>query len=145
MTATQQTVKGTYRSFLRFLQHTTAEGSGAKASASFEKSLAEVRSGFRRPLGETETIEARLKKANDRIAFLRMTTPKPRTEKRSGVYVQGQDGKLVEAGSITPRDGTGRVVSNWNGKNLDPDQVKQHNVSLKRAGFVNNTHAKGIF
>jgi hypothetical protein len=73
-----------------------------------------------------------------------MTTPKPRTENHTGKYVY-KDGKLVEEGEVTRIDANGRVVSNWDGKNMDPCMVKRHNVSLKRAGFVNNTHAKGIF
>lgn len=146
MTATQPAVKGAYRNFLRFIQQTNASGSGIKSSsAKREKSMAELRREFRRPLGETETVDQRLKKANDRFSFLRMTTPKPLTEKRSGFYVQDKDGKLVEAGQATSRDSNGRVVSNWNGKNLDPDQIKRHKAGLKRAGFVNNLHAKGVF
>ena len=150
MTATQSTVRSSYRNFLRFLQQTTASGSGIKSSpAQHEKSLTEVRREFRRPIEENETLEKRLKKANDRLSFLRMTTPKPLTETTrgggGGVYVEGKDGKLIKAGTTTTRDGSGRVVSNWNGKNLDPDQLKRHKVGLKRAGFVNNLHAKGIF
>ena len=140
MAATQQAVKSTYRTFIRLIEQMPKT-----KSSQHDKSLAELRAGFRRPLGDSETLEDRLKKANDRLSFLRITTPKPRTDKRSGVYVQGKDGKLVEAGELNKRDGNGRVVSNWDGKNMDPCQVKRHNVSLKRAGFVNNLHAKGAF
>lgn len=37
------------------------------------------------------------------------------------------------------------IVTNWHGSNLDPDSVSRHNRSLKRAGFQNNRHAKGVF
>lgn len=139
MAGSQQTVRNTYRAFARLIENMP----GAKLA--HEKSLTELRSGFRRPLGASESLEDRLKKAEDRIAFLRITTPKSRTDNRAGVYVQGKDGKMVEAGAGTSRDGNGRVLSNFDGKNIDPCQVKRHNVSLKRAGFVNNTHAKGVF
>jgi len=122
-------------------------------SSSRKKSVMELRTNFKRPLADTESIEDRLKQANDRISLLRITLPKPirRTSTSAGniggVFVQTKDGRLVEASQAgtSTRDSNGRVVSNWDGKNLDPCQVKRHNVSLKRAGFVNNTHAKGIF
>jgi hypothetical protein len=58
------------------------------------------------------------------------------------VYKDGER-LAVEHGTI--RDSKGRVVSNWDGNNLDPESVKRHRQQLKRAGFVNNQHAKGIF
>ena len=36
-----------------------------------------------------------------------------------------------------------RPHTNWNGSNLDPDSVRRHYQGLKRAGFRDNTHAKG--
>ena len=38
-----------------------------------------------------------------------------------------------------------KAVSNWTGKNMDPDAVARHYAGLKRAGFKDNTHAKGGF
>lgn len=134
----QQAVRTSYRLLARLVKQQQPQAS------SQEKAWTELRQSFRKPLADTETIQDRLKKANDRISFLRITTPKSRTEKRAGVYVY-KDGKLVEESELTKRDANGRVVSNWDGKNMDPCQVKRHNVGLKRAGFVNNMHAKGIF
>ena len=134
----QQTVRSYYRTLARLIERMP------KTRSSQEKALNELRTSFRRPLAESETVEARLKVANDRISFLRITTPKSRNEKRAGLYVY-KDGKLVDEGEATRRDANGRVVSNWDGKNLDPCSVKRHFTGLKRAGFVNNTHAKGIF
>jgi len=45
----------------------------------------------------------------------------------------------------TLRGPDGRVISNWNGKNMDPCSVNIHKGQLKRMGFQNNLHAKGIF
>jgi hypothetical protein len=77
-----------------------------------------------------------------------MITPKtPVTQQSTGgggrwIYKNGQRLENVDG---TVRDQNGRVMSNWDGKNLDPDSVKRHNHHLKRLGFRNNQHAKGIF
>ena len=103
----------------------------------------ELRKSFRTPLQQGESLEDRLKKADERASFLRIVTPKDRPTNDSGRYVY-RNGKLVN-GSAVQRDANGRVVSNWDGSNLDPESVKRHNQQLRRAGFVNNAHAKGIF
>lgn len=52
------------------------------------------------------------------------------------------------------KDGEGRVTeeaarrdklaySNWDGSNMDPDNVRRHQHQLSRMGFRNNRHAKG--
>jgi len=51
------------------------------------------------------------------------------------------DGKFVE-GRGGKRD---KAMTNWDGKNMDPDSVSRHYRGLNRAGFVDNNHAKGIF
>jgi hypothetical protein len=58
-----------------------------------------------------------------------------------------RNGERLEADLATGtlRTASGRVVSSYNGTNLDPESVTRHKKSLRRAGFVNNTHAKGIF
>jgi hypothetical protein len=132
-----QSVRSAYRTLARLIEQLPPPRQ--------PKSRTELRQKFRRPLDEAvETLEDRLKAANDRISFLRITTPKSRNEKRAGVFVF-KDGKLVEEGQTTNRDANGRVISNWDGKNLDPCAVNRHRTGLKRAGFVNNLHAKGIF
>jgi len=108
------------------------------------KGLEELRTSFRRPLASTEGIEDRLKQAEDRASFLRITTVKTRPRGESGTWVY-KDGKKLENENATIRDATGKVVSNWDGKNLDPESVKRHKQQLHRAGFVNNVHAKGFF
>eukprot|EP00602_Paraphysomonas_sp_CaronLab_P007235 CAMPEP_0185035254 /NCGR_PEP_ID=MMETSP1103-20130426/26325_1 /TAXON_ID=36769 /ORGANISM="Paraphysomonas bandaiensis, Strain Caron Lab Isolate" /LENGTH=70 /DNA_ID=CAMNT_0027572257 /DNA_START=154 /DNA_END=363 /DNA_ORIENTATION=+ len=35
------------------------------------------------------------------------------------------------------------VVTNWTGKNLDPDSVKKHYHQLNRMGYKNNREVKG--
>ena len=109
-----------------------------------EKGWSELRESFRKPLASGESLEDRLKKADERESFLRIITPKDRPMNQSGRWIY-KDGKLVQGHSGTKRDGSGRVVSNWDGKNLDPESVKRHNQQLRRAGFVNNAHAKGFF
>ena len=109
--------------------------------------LAELRTSFR----DTNTalsMEERLKKAEERISFLRITLPQTKRRRNhgdgNGTWVY-KDGKRLQNEGGTLRDDKGRVHTNWDGNNLDPCSVKRHNVSLKRAGFVNNAHAKGIF
>lgn len=109
------------------------------------KQLDELRTKFRQPLGANESVQDRLRKAHDRAAFLRITTvkTKPRGESGRWIYKGGERLQSDEAGTL--RDGSGKVISNWDGKNLDPESVKRHRKQLHRAGFVNNQHAKGIF
>jgi hypothetical protein len=103
----------------------------------------ELRSSFRKPLASGESIDDRLKVADEKESFLRIMTPKERPLNQSGRWIY-KDGVKVEGESGT-KIVNGRVVSNWNGKNLDPDSVRVHNKQLKRAGFLNNAHAKGFF
>jgi hypothetical protein len=91
-------------------------------------------------------VEDRIARADERLSFLRMITPKARSSggaSGGGRWVY-RDGKRVEGGGMT-RDSNGKVISNWDGKNLDPENVQRHNYHLKKLGFRNNAHAKGIF
>ena len=110
------------------------------------KHLDELRTRFRQPLAPAEAVEDRLRKAHDRASFLRITTVKTKPRGESGRWIY-KDGKRLhaDAESGTLRDGNGKVISNWDGKNLDPESVTRHRKSLHRAGFVNNQHAKGVF
>ena len=110
------------------------------------KALQELRTSFR-DTSSTLTVEERLKKAQDRASFLRITMPQHGKRLRgdnSGTWVYREGEKLQNVNG-TLRDSNGRVHTNWDGSNLDPCSVKRHKHSLKRAGFVNNAHAKGIF
>lgn len=106
----------------------------------------ELRTRFRLPLAANETVHDRIRKATDRAAFLRITTVKTQPRGESGRWIY-KDGQRLESDGATGtlRDAQGRVVSNWDGKNLDPESVTRHRKQLHRAGFVNNNHAKGIF
>lgn len=115
---------------------------------------------------EEELLEQRLKLADERISFLKMITPKRRSNSNNfsddddastatgtttttsfggGKWIY-KNGQRLENINGTLRDQNERhVISNWDGKNMDPDSVKRHNHHLKRLGFRNNAHAKGIF
>ena len=134
-------VRQKYRS-LGKLVNRIPEATGS-SSLCPEKSWEQLREAFREPLKENETIEERIKKADDKLSFLKMITPKAPKDSNSGRWVY-KNGKRVEGSSET-RDKNGKVHTNWDGKNLDPCSVKQHNYQLKRMGFRNNAHAKGIF
>ena len=110
------------------------------------EALQELRSKFKSPLTAQETLESRLHEAESRLAFLRMASPKikPRGQSSTHLWVY-RDGERLSNVNGTLRDSKGRVVSNWDGSNLDPESVKRHKQQLNRAGFVNNFHAKGVF
>lgn len=133
-------VRQKYREIARLVQRLPEQ--------KLETSWKELRRSFRQPLAAGESVDARLKSADERISFLRMITPKAGAEVTSsgkgGRWVY-KNGERLENVNGTLRDTNGRVVSNWDGKNLDPCSVKIHNGQLKRMGFVNNAHAKGIF
>lgn len=106
----------------------------------------ELRTKFRAPLldNDDETaLQDRLRLAGEKIAFLRIITPKAKGVERGGRWVY-RNGERIEEGETTTVDGR-RVVNNFTGANHDPCMVKRHNVGLKRAGFNNNLHAKGMF
>eukprot|EP00568_Trieres_chinensis_P001499 CAMPEP_0183295354 /NCGR_PEP_ID=MMETSP0160_2-20130417/3340_1 /TAXON_ID=2839 ORGANISM="Odontella Sinensis, Strain Grunow 1884" /NCGR_SAMPLE_ID=MMETSP0160_2 /ASSEMBLY_ACC=CAM_ASM_000250 /LENGTH=156 /DNA_ID=CAMNT_0025456823 /DNA_START=55 /DNA_END=525 /DNA_ORIENTATION=- len=140
-------VLSTYRSLLRYSFSLSGENRA--------RALKELRGKYRENAGASpDAVDALIEKADKRLAFLRMSTPKNEWAARGlsiggnqageTRWVYGSDGK--EDGSEgTPRKGSGRVVSNWDGKNLDPCSVKRHYHGLKRLGFKNNLHAKGIF
>ena len=113
----------------------------------------QLREGFRRNTDESspEKIAQLLHEAGEKIAFLRIVTPKKvvsgnTTNNQSGItrWVYRSSGEKDAAGKGTKRK-TGMVVSNFDGNNLDPCSVTRHNSQLKRMGFVNNLHAKGLF
>jgi hypothetical protein len=141
MSSAASLVKQKYRSLGRLINR-LPEATGS-SSICPEKSWEQLREAFREPLKADESVDDRIKKADERISFLRMITPKPPKDSLSGRWVY-KNGKRVE-GNSGSRDNKGRVTTNWDGKNLDPDSVKQHNYQLKRMGFRNNAHAKGFF
>ena len=102
------------------------------------ETIESIRQEFRKSadVNSTETVEDLLKKANSSLGYLKMITPRQRTanSQQSGRtrLVFGEDG---------PREG--KAVSNWTGSNMDPDSVKRHYNSLKRAGFTNNHSVVG--
>mmetsp|Transcript_5073 Transcript_5073/g.12844 ORF Transcript_5073/g.12844 Transcript_5073/m.12844 type:complete len:198 (-) Transcript_5073:169-762(-) len=193
-TTTQALVRQKYRSLGRMVRKLPEENPYSRSSRSCnqltaDKGWEQLRGGFRKPVSPSETLERRLKNADDKIAFLKMITPKEstvtsvkpmpstaskKTQEEAGSTTpsssssSGQafgfsgsgsgtgggggggrwiyrNGERLEVSEGTVRDSKGRVVSNWDGKNLDPEQVKRHNHHLKRLGFRNNGHAKGIF
>ncbi len=111
----------------------------------------QLREGFRRNANETssERIVQLIHEAGEKIAFLRIVTPKAgagNNNNQSGIqrWVYRSSGEKDTRKQGTRRK-TGMVVSNFDGNNLDPCSVSRHNNHLKRMGFVNNLHAKGLF
>lgn len=143
-TSSRQRILQTYRTMLGMIEQLPE----SKAD-SFRK---EIRTKFRVPLDaeqdEQHALDDRLREAGEKIAFLRIITPKQMhvvddADPAGGRWVY-RDGEAIEDGESTIVDGR-RVISSFQGHNMDPCMVKRHNQSLKRAGFNNNLHAKGIF
>jgi hypothetical protein len=105
------------------------------------QTLKEIRYSFRANASETDPARIRemLEKAQSSLGFLKIVTPK-----RPGDSGQPQSGRSRIVYGTDKNTGS-KVVTNWHGGNMDPDSVARHNNGLKRAGFQNNAHAKGIF
>lgn len=152
MTATTAAMKAATAPSLQRILHTyrTMMGMISELPESQAKSFRkEIRTKFRAPLDgndDDKALDDRLREAGEKIAFLRIITPKhahKNEEGSSGRWVY-RDGEAVEGGDTTALGGS-RVINGFQGHNMDPCMVKRHNAGLKRAGFQNNLHAKGIF
>lgn len=111
------------------------------------EAFVELRQSFRKNANaDTSAIPNLLKEAENKASFLRIMTPKKRSTEEGGTttYLYRNNGEIEQGGKGTKHK-TSQVHSNWDGKNLDPCSVKRHYAGLRRAGFVNNLHAKGIF
>lgn len=130
----------------------------------------QLRDGYRKHVHERspDKINDLIQEAGKKIAFLRIITPKDmwRTTTRDVELGEGE-GSAAAAAQDTNQIGvtrwvyrssgekdengkpimrkSGRVVSSYDGNNLDPCSVNRHNAQLKRMGFANNLHAKGLF
>jgi hypothetical protein len=128
-------VRHAYRALARLIQRLT-ENQRPKAQT-------QLRNEFRRASRQGETTIDRMQRAGEQIAYLRIITPKERPSNQSGRWIY-KDGERIEGGQGSSMVGN-RVHTNWDGNNLDPCSVNRHRQSLKRAGFQNNLHAKGLF
>lgn len=120
-----------YKSLLK-----VAKGMPAEKRA---KAIKQIREEFQRNKLEdnSDRIKLLLEKANSSLGYLKIVTPRRFEDKAQEGYTR------IVFGEDKPRPG--RAVSNWTGTNMDPDSVDRHYRSLKRAGFQNNAHAKGVF
>lgn len=98
----------------------------------------QIQQAFRNNSNETNSkkIIELVSKAQSSLGYLKIITPKS-TSNGEGytkiVFNSAQSGKYSVA----------KAVSNWTGKNLDPDSVKKHYDTLKRMGYKNNQEPKG--
>jgi hypothetical protein len=130
------TIRKVYRELARLI----------KVSPDATKSQQMLQTGFREPLLPSgSSVEQRLEVAEQKLSFLRMTTVKTGPSGQSGRWIYKDGERLQSDQGGTIRDSKGRVISNFDGNNMDPESVTRHRKSLKRAGFVNNDHAKGVF
>ena len=150
MSAAAATQRATVLSTYRILSRLVRWMPESKQAAG----LKELREGYRKNIAAKEDqIPDLINEAGKKIAYLRIITPKrewtgsaaveEKSEDGTTRWVYSSDGKSADGKGTVRR--TGQVHSNWDGKNLDPCSVKRHNQQLKRAGFVNNLHAKGLF
>mmetsp|Transcript_9382 Transcript_9382/g.31780 ORF Transcript_9382/g.31780 Transcript_9382/m.31780 type:complete len:130 (+) Transcript_9382:35-424(+) len=97
--------------------------------------LAELREGFRKHAGESDArrVGQLLQEARSKLAFLRMLTPIPRSDRggRSGRFVL-RDGSLVEGAAEDL--GAARHAA-FSGANVDPDALARHRSLVERQHF----------
>jgi hypothetical protein len=100
-------------------------------------SIQRIKEEFRKNASQTDskTIEDLLKYAQSSLGYLKIVTPKRQ---------MNQNGQSKVVFGVQAKF-DGKAVSNWTGNNMDPDAVKRHYNSLKRAGFKTNQDAKGFF
>lgn len=126
------TTLNTYRNLLRYAKNLTETQNKTQV-------ITRIKTEFRKHRTETktETIEKLIKDAESSLGYLKIITPRRPNNNQQGVT------RIVFGDADAKKEG--RAMSNWTGKNLDPDSVKKHYHQLKRAGFKNNSHAKGFF
>ena len=139
-TTTRQNVLHMYKNMLKMVRQVPAK-------KRYEM-LNQIRSEFRGNATESspERVSELIKKAQSSMSYIKVITPRTRS---SGP----QDGvtKLVFNGNgSSTSDGTSKAssfkpITNWTGSNINPDSLARHNASLKRMGFRDNAHAKGLF
>lgn len=102
-----------------------------------DTSLERIRKEFRTNASESSSLRIGelLKHAESTLGYLKIISPKRQTN-------QSGHSRIVFG---SQNNNEGKAVSNWTGKNMDPDAVKRHFNGLKRVGFRNNHDAKGIF
>lgn len=138
-------ILSSYRTLTRMIKH-------LPPNQKPERQLKELRETIHKNASLTDPIEIKacVQQLGEKIAYFRIITPKQRLTKANDEgngtkrWIYGKDGPVQVEGNISGRK-NGKVVSNFDGKNLDPCAVKTHNGQLKRMGFMNNLHAKGLF
>ena len=119
-----------------------------------EEGLDELREAFTKPLTSVP-LEELFENGQKRLSFLQMQTG----GKRGFYKIRYQTDKetntvkkqvVTDRKSSLPKPGKGETFdkarySNWMEGNMDPDQVKLHEVQLRHMRFRDNAHAKGIF
>ena len=130
--ATRENVLSAYRKLLTLAKMMPV---GTKRT----ETMTQIRQEFRNNAGESSQgmVSELLKKAESSLGFLKIVTPgrgKAQTGRTTVVFGKNKDGTTSQ-----------KAVSNWHGGNMDPDSVARHYHGLKRAGFRDNSHAKGLF
>lgn len=120
-----------YRNLLKYAQ--------SLPKTSRNDTISKIKQQFRANASETspEKLNELLQHANSSLGYLKIVTPRKMKDQ------QGHTTIVFGSNSNEPK--SSKAVSNWTGKNMDPDSVKRHFNSLNRAGFKNNTDAKGFF
>ncbi len=98
----------------------------------------QIQQAFRSNSNETNSskIKELVAKAQSSLGYLKIITPKS-TSNGEGYT------KIVFDTNQSGKSSSSKAVSNWTGKNLDPDSVKKHYDTLKRMGYKNNQQPKG--
>lgn len=103
-----------------------------------QDSILKIKAEFRKHSHEVNPDEVHklIKHAESTLGYLKIVTPKSSSS---------QSGRTKIIFGTADNLTTTKAVSNWTGNNMDPDAVKRHYQGLKRAGYRNNSEAKGGF
>jgi hypothetical protein len=106
------------------------------------ETIDKIRHEFRHNSTQSDpaAIETLLTQANSNLGYLKIVTPR-KSGQQTGRTTLVFSNHFSAAHGI----GEGKAVSNWTGKNIDPDSMKRHLQGLKRAGFKSHAQAKGVF
>lgn len=103
----------------------------------------QIKESFRqnKSIDNKQVIDDMLLKAQSSLSYIKIISTKVKSESPNGITRIVFNNKEMNENQTNER----KPISNWTGTNMDPDAVSRHYHGLKRAGFQNNSHAKGIF
>eukprot|EP01012_Entosiphon_sulcatum_P017167 TRINITY_DN21980_c0_g1_i1.p1 TRINITY_DN21980_c0_g1~~TRINITY_DN21980_c0_g1_i1.p1 ORF type:complete len:146 (+),score=28.44 TRINITY_DN21980_c0_g1_i1:48-440(+) len=96
-------------------------------------SLREVVDTFRKHRGaDPSDVQRLLERGNSRLSFLNMVTPRRRSGSGGSTTYVLRNGRLVEVQPEEVAPLPDKAISNWTGKNVDPENISRHRNLVAR-------------